>query len=331
MNVCYACLKQFISFYYSMRTILSFDIGTRHLAYCCLKQTDIRTWIDQWKVVDLMSVPGTPYDESCVWVLSKSWKCGQLKHYLEQNNLSSQGKRNELIHRIHTHLKKKNIAKVTSSNLCVLASKMYAYLDNHPWMLHCDTIVLENQPCLTNPVMKSVQMLLYGYFLYKGIWEKHKHQMAHTLAISGAHTVQYGGSVDAPASPSISGDDTHEKHEKGHTVSSALPRVMLTSATNKLKVCRAELTSADTLPSPLSISGVETDKPKKSNYKERKKEAIALTHNILEQWEGVLCETSLSSQHSAWKQLLSNSCVKEKDDLSDSFLQGLYVLRKHTN
>jgi len=44
------------------QSILSFDIGTRHLAYCCLKKTDTHTYIEKWSVVDLMAVQGTPYD-----------------------------------------------------------------------------------------------------------------------------------------------------------------------------------------------------------------------------------------------------------------------------
>lgn len=317
-----------------MTKILSFDIGTRHLAYCCLHKTAQQTYIEKWSVVDLMGVPGTPYDEACVWVLSKSWKLNELKKYLEERHLSSVGKKAELVKRIHTDLKKRKIAKVTSTNLCVIASKMYAYLDNEPWMLECDIIVLENQPCLTNPVMKSVQMLLYGYFMYLGVWQTHKHN---------CQVLQVGG-----------GDGDTECPQ---TAASPLPRVMLTSATNKLKVCEGELKNtpnpvdADVLPgdsgahsldatadAPESTSpGEGTGKPdststkkKRNKYKQRKQDAIALTSNILKQWEDCLDEPLRKTAHSEWRALLEQSCTKEKDDLSDSFLQGLYVLHKHT-
>ena len=32
-----------------------------------------------------------------------------------------------------------------------------------------DKVVIENQPALKNPTMKSVQMILYSYFLIEGV------------------------------------------------------------------------------------------------------------------------------------------------------------------
>ena len=151
--------------------------------------------------------------------------------------------------------------------MCVLATKLYAYLDSQPWMTtDCQTVVLENQPCLINPVMKSVQMLLYGYFMYRCVWRNHK---------------------------------------AGATV---LPRVMLTSATNKLKVCGGV---------------VEASGGGKPTYKDRKKAAISLTHTLLTRWHD-----DDPTATTTWRDLMATSCTKEQDDLSDSFLQGLYVIRK---
>ena len=183
------------------KRILSFDIGTRHLAYCALEySTEEKVTITHWNVVDLMAVQGTPYDEQCVWVSSKSWKVSQLKQYMLSKGLCTIGNKKELLSVVHKDLKKRNIPKASSTNLCILAAKLYCYLDQQPWMHTCDIIVLENQPCLTNPVMKSIQMILYGYFLYNSVWKVHKQDKEKTL-----------------------------------------PRVMLTSATNKLKVCTQSL------------------------------------------------------------------------------------------
>jgi len=296
-----------------MPTILSFDIGTRHLAYCALShhqstlasptQTE-STQITHWQVVDLMSVTGTPYDDACVWVTSKTWKVGQLRAYLDGIHQSSVGTRDTLIKRIHADLKQRGIAKVTSTNLCVLASKLYAYLDEQPWMLGCDTIVLENQPCLTNPVMKSVQMLLYGYFLYRGVWQTHQHNKR--LLIDSAQ---------ATTTP---------------TTTKPLPRVMLTSATNKLKVCKTVLKEDDKHCGGDTADTTDHPKtPAKSNYKQRKKDAIALTNKLLRQWKTESCTPTEMHTWTRWIEKMESSCVKEQDDLSDSFLQGLYVLRKH--
>lgn len=308
----------------NIKSILSFDIGTRHLAYCALHHTvtpdnsqpSNPTRIHKWQVVDLMSIQGTPYDEACIWVVSKSWKIGELRAYLDGKNMSSVGKRDELIKRIHGDLKKRKIKKVTSTNLCVLASKLYAYLDTQPWMLQCDVIVLENQPCMTNPVMKSVQMLLYGYFLYNGVWKVHQSNQQYELQMQCGDA-----SADASATKQ-------------------LPRVMLTSATNKLKLCKTVLKD-DALPQH-DGSGSEKDKAvddtntednkkekKKNNYKQRKKDAIELTQKLLKQWLTESIETNGTHQWEQWIALMNKSCMKEKDDLSDSFLQGLYVLHQH--
>lgn len=331
-----------------MPSILSFDIGTRHLAYCCLSQPSNQVHIEKWNVVDLMAVKGTPYDDESIWILSKSWKCPQLKSYLEQRGLSSEGKRDVLVKRIHTDLKKRKIPKIASSNLCVLASKIYAYMDNEPWMLDCDIIVLENQPCLTNPVMKSVQILLYGYFLYKGVWQTHKSNTnLQTLSTQG-------GGGDSPLDNTANTEHAHNEKEKNKEneqtqnkqtqTARPLPRVMLTSATNKLKICRTALqdNEANTTKANKTKSKknkqkedkqlIHNEKKKKTSYKERKKEAIELTSSILEQWKTTMDDAPMVHQqrHQQWCELLSSSCMKEKDDLSDSFLQGLYVLYKHT-
>lgn len=302
-----------------MPTILSFDIGTRHLAYCAMQHTPATTTqqetthITNWQVVDLMSIEGTPYDEECVWVTSKSWKVAELRAYLDRRHLSSVGTREVLLKRIHGDLKQRKVSKVTSTNLCVLASKLYAYLDTQSWMLQCNTIVLENQPCLTNPVMKSVQMLLYGYFLYNGVW--HTHQKNKQLLQQACEPSGDG----APAA-------VHP-----------LPRVMLTSATNKLKVCQTVLSAPTeptaTAPTPNDQTNDQTKdkdptKPK-SNYKQRKKDAIELTTKLLEQWRTQAPTPAEKQMWTSWMLKMENSCVKEKDDLSDSFLQGLYVLHQH--
>lgn len=300
------------------QTLLSFDIGTRHLAYCALQHQPPtadapypRPTITHWAVVDLMAVKGTPHEASCVYVLCKSWKVAELRQYLDTNHLSSVGKRAELIARIHKHLKAQKVPKVAGTNLNVLSTQMYAYLDRQPWMLTCDTVVLENQPSLTNPIMKSVQILLYSYFQYKGVWCVFRDAAA----------------CAAPSPP---------------PPPRTMQRVMLTSATNKLKVCQMGCassaagahaggdSSASSTSSNASSNGTPEDAvAKKSKYKQRKKDAIALAAKLLQTWSDDEADTSTPASASSWhtwQALLDTSCTKAQDDLSDSFLQGLYVV-----
>lgn len=51
-----------------------------------------------------------------------------------------------------------------------LGTRMYEKLDSYPDILKSDKIVIENQPSLTNPTMKSISVLLLSYFIMK----KHK-------------------------------------------------------------------------------------------------------------------------------------------------------------
>ena len=63
--------------------------------------------------------------------------------------------------------------KATHINLSLLGLSLYKELDKIPEIINnIDIVLLENQPVLKNPTMKSVQMLLYGYFIMKGLKEK---------------------------------------------------------------------------------------------------------------------------------------------------------------
>ena len=58
--------------------------------------------------------------------------------------------------------------KVSSINLTQLADALFDELDKCPSVLDAEIILLENQPVLKNPTMKSVQMFLYSYYVMKG-------------------------------------------------------------------------------------------------------------------------------------------------------------------
>ena len=51
------------------------------------------------------------------------------------------------------------------TSLVSIGKSMYSTLDSKPEFLKVDEILVENQPALINPTMKSVAMILYSYFL----------------------------------------------------------------------------------------------------------------------------------------------------------------------
>ena len=64
--------------------------------------------------------------------------------------------------------------KVSSINLTQLSDALYRELDNIPEVLDAHVVLLENQPVLKNPTMKSMQMFLYSYYVIKGYQNKIK-------------------------------------------------------------------------------------------------------------------------------------------------------------
>jgi hypothetical protein len=61
----------------------------------------------------------------------------------------------------------KDNEKVKSINIDELSKRLYMKLNEVFKDKEFDIVLLENQPVLKNPVMKSVQMLIYGFFLYQ--------------------------------------------------------------------------------------------------------------------------------------------------------------------
>jgi hypothetical protein len=53
-------------------------------------------------------------------------------------------------------------------NRSLLFENIPRKLQERPQLLDVDLVVIENQPSLKNPQMKSIQMILYSYFLILG-------------------------------------------------------------------------------------------------------------------------------------------------------------------
>ena len=48
-----------------------------------------------------------------------------------------------------------------------LCKRLIIELDKHPDYLLSDRILIENQPCMINPMIKSVQMMVFTYFIMR--------------------------------------------------------------------------------------------------------------------------------------------------------------------
>ena len=111
-------------------------------------------------------------------------------HFLPQKKIRCNKKikyqtSNSLVGYCEVHSKKYqdlNLELVTKSkkekyNLEETATNLIKELDKRPELLMSEHILIENQPAFKNPKMKSIQMILYTYYLLKGKIESQNKQI----------------------------------------------------------------------------------------------------------------------------------------------------------
>ena len=296
--------------------ILSWDVGIKNLAYCLI-DTELNNKILDWNVINLVDdedlkcygfISSTNERSECSKKVTYEYINGTYTYYfcnlhkrqfekIEQNvlNISSyKGEEkctviksnkkhcekravfsiNDLgtninsfcckIH--HNNLIKKNniLRKKTKQNVNKIPIediklKLIKALDKKSFN-NIDYVLIENQPSLKNPKMKSIAETLYSWFLIRGLVDKQVNN---------------------------------------------LKEIHYISPSNKLKIDDVDINK-------------EIDKLKDTSkkYKYTKNMSIIHTKNIIQNdkfWYDYLCNHS------------------KKDDLCDSFLQGLYFIRVSTN
>jgi hypothetical protein len=242
--------------------ILSWDIGIKNLSYCFLEKVDDGIIIKDWNIINLEDeIPiiicfakcknGNNCSSKAIF-LSKDKKIGYCRtHHKKLENLQD--------------YKEKKKTKKKKEDLINIGFKLINELNNRfNNKMEFDNVLLENQPSLKNPTMKSIQIIIFSYFLING------------------YTVE----------------PKYVKH------------IQMISATQKNKFCNEYCKKNDTIVKPKT----------KSSYNNAKKLAILVTHNILET--------------NSCNNLNGNNYIdffkenKKKDDLADSYLQGLQYLLK---
>ena len=223
--------------------ILSFDVGIKNLSYCTL---DENKDIKNWGILNLNESP------KCSMCLKKP--CEKQASYITEIN----GKK---CYYCTTHIKHKSLGKIKKKkintnhdmmNLSQICIKNLKTLN----LENISSVLIENQPALKNPVMKSIQMIIYTFFIIEGVMKE----------------------------------------------SSSIKSVHMVNARNKLKVYKGE---------PVSIP-FKNDK--KNKYKINKFLSVEYTKNMIQ------------NQTDEIKYIFNSS--KKKDDLADSYLQGIYWIEK---
>ncbi len=130
--------------------VLSLDIGINNLSYCILSYDNENYDIKEWDILNV-----NPYENDNKEIAS-------LNKQIDKDNkkkLKDEGESSKL--------KKKKLKKKPTLN--ELSEKIINTFDNKSIFLDCDYVIIENQPCMKNPTMKSIQMIVYSYFYIRGI------------------------------------------------------------------------------------------------------------------------------------------------------------------
>ena len=226
------------------KTVLSWDIGIKNLSFCHMEKDKI---ID-WGIINLE-------DEICLCegFFKNGNKCNRKATYIEKK--PSEGNENPMTFCKTHSIKNCKFIKKKTYSLLELTKRLVDELDKKFKTIELDSVLLENQPALKNPKMKSIQMVIFSYFLINGYPERIKN-------------------------------------------------IQMVPANKKNKYCNEYCKNNDNITLPCN----------KSSYQNAKKTAI------------LVCEDIINKDFIEKIEIFQNS--KKKDDLSDSFLQGLQYLNK---
>ena len=143
--------------------VISWDIGIKNLSYCILKKESNEDYptdkygysIIDWEVINLYE----EVEKVCCGLKKNSKICGKNAKYVFDNKYyckTHSPKESKLI-------KKKKVKR----NPFEYALRIKEELDKRKELTNVTNVVIENQPALVNPIMKSVQMIVFSYFAFK--------------------------------------------------------------------------------------------------------------------------------------------------------------------
>ena len=225
-----------------MFKILSIDVGIKNLAYCILNNSKE---ICDWNVLNLIED-----NLFCSCDNKNGTLCKSKATFYKMNDEQTECKLGFCKKHTVPNLSPVITRKVKSISTREISELLFKTLDKYPDMLQVNTVIIENQPCLMNPMIKTIQVLLFSYFMIKGVL-KDNSSITDVKAINARNKLSF---YDGPEFPTFS----------------------------------------------------------KNKYTQRKKEGIEVCKYILNDTD----QLDFFLSH------------KKKDDLADSFLQGIWFLSK---
>ena len=142
-------------------SVLSFDIGIKNLCFC---ELDKDGKILDWSIVNISN------DVPCEHKMKNGKCCDKPGTFIYKCKLD-----NSEMYLCTSHSKNKCYDKVKKfnnpkNNIFHISQNLVKKLDEYKFIERNITdVIVENQPSLKNPTMKSIQMIVYSYFLVNGI------------------------------------------------------------------------------------------------------------------------------------------------------------------
>ncbi len=203
---------------------------------------------------------------------------------------------------------------IQKKNMTYIFENIPKKLDEIPELLNnIDLVCIENQPTLKNPTMKTIQVILYSYFLIRGKTDNKEYPVKQISFISATNKLKvYQGPYINPDLYTKSGKLKNEpKSKKVNTKNQPLILEFLAPPEQQ----SLEIKEDDEEIKLESESENQNGGEKKGSavcYGDKKKLAILYTREMIKK------------DHVEYLEFFEGN--KKKDDLSDSYLQGMYVL-----
>ena len=148
---------------------IGWDIGIKNLAYCIIEKLEDNTEII--KELEIINLIDPPIIHICSMTNKNKNKCNSKASFFN--------KKTEDLYYCNKHYnllspkEQKDVKAIKRPKKCCkysleeLGLRLFKTLDKKPLFSECENIIIENQPVLKNPTMKSIQIMLYSYFLIK--------------------------------------------------------------------------------------------------------------------------------------------------------------------
>lgn len=177
--------------------VLSFDVGIINLSYCLLEYSNDEYKIIDWNIININTIDSSKCKCGSIgsYINNTSKECYCKKHIDYTNYINNQ-LNNIKCNNNCTSCIKKSKYNIENNYYCLNHAKEYIVkhnfteiknkkkdfndiiyiliceLNKRQNLLNATDVIIENQPAIKNPKMKSIASCLYNFYLIKGILDK---------------------------------------------------------------------------------------------------------------------------------------------------------------